>query len=801
MKAGITGTRDRRSTRTAVGAAVTALAVVVAAGVAAEISLRAQSGGVAGSTVVRSMSGAVLTVTNHPRLPRDLSQLWLVPTAGGMRRSGGGPLVSAVDSIANGHYVPALALLADPVAAQGPLGAYVSYYTGVAQLRAGMAADARATFRALRELRPVGYLAQAAAVGEAESLESLKEYGAAADIYQRLLDLPTVATDDLLVRLGRAARLAGDPARAAAAFQRAYYEFPVGDVAVEAASELPVDANAPVEAGAADSPRYRLELGRAERLYAAKQYAQARGAFTGIRGSGMEQDRDFIRLRIAACDYYLKRYKQAREGARPLIDHGPRQSEALYFFAAASRGLKLDGEHLAAMHQLIDTFGEDVWAAEALSHLASYHLVKDEDDQADALFRELSDRFPTHRLSERALWKIGWRAYRQSSYAETVRYFERAAADFPRADFRPNWLYWAGRAHEQLGEQSLADHRYSLVATDYKNSYYGRLALRRLSGRPLLVPAVDTASGATATNGTNGDTRALPGNAVIVRALLDAELYDDALRELRFAQRVWGTTPAVEATVAWVLRQQSRMASGSRRFALLRGSVNTMRRAYPQFMAAGGEDLPRELQTVIFPLAYWDLIKKHADERGLDPYLVAALVAQESTFVADIKSSANAVGLMQLIPSTARGVARQLKTPYSPRLLTNPEANVRMGTTYLADKIKEFGDLHLVLASYNAGERVVYRWAAERQGVEQDEFIDDIPYPETQNYVKRILGTADDYRRLYSGEQESIDDVRPDPAVPASTVTSSVGARRPATTRRPTPQPPTSRTSRPKRGA
>jgi hypothetical protein len=92
--------------------------------------------------------------------------------------------------------------------------------------------------------------------------------------------------------------------------------------------------------------------------------------------------------------------------------------------------------------------------------------------------------------------------------------------------------------------------------------------------------------------------------------------------------------------------------------------------------------------------------------------------------------------------------------PYSSRLLTDPDANIRMGTAYLADKIREFGNVHLALASYNAGERAVRRWQAERQGLGVDEFIDDIPYPQTQNYVKRILGTADDYRRIYGGGTE-----------------------------------------------
>src|SRR4029453_3403459 len=113
-----------------------------------------------------------------------------------------------------------------------------------------------------------------------------------------------------------------------------------------------------------------------------------------------------------------------------------------------------------------------------------------------------------------------------------------------------------------------------------------------------------------------------------------------------------------------------------------------MRRAYPQFLASGGEELPRDILEVIFPVAYWDLIRKYSAQNGLDPYLVSALMAQESTFVADIRSHANAYGLMQLLPSTARQMSRKVGLKYSSRLLTDPEANVKMGTRYFADTIK-----------------------------------------------------------------------------------------------------------------
>jgi soluble lytic murein transglycosylase len=182
----------------------------------------------------------------------------------------------------------------------------------------------------------------------------------------------------------------------------------------------------------------------------------------------------------------------------------------------------------------------------------------------------------------------------------------------------------------------------------------------------------------------------------------------------------------------------------------LRLGITAMRRAYPQFMAAGGENLPPEILQVIFPIDFWPLIKGNAQVHGLDPYLLTALAAQESTFDPEIRSSANAVGLMQIIPPTGRRLAKQIGVRnFSERSLRNPEINARLGAHYFATMYKEFGGYHYALAGYNAGEHRVRRWNEEAPGLPQDEWIDNIPFPETQNYVKRILGTAEDYRRLY----------------------------------------------------
>ena len=215
--------------------------------------------------------------------------------------------------------------------------------------------------------------------------------------------------------------------------------------------------------------------------------------------------------------------------------------------------------------------------------------------------------------------------------------------------------------------------RYQLTIADYHNTYYGRLAERMLQKQGASLgaepPRVCASRGAARRRGR----RIFRRPKTTIRTLLALGLYEPAVKELEFARAKWGDSPGITATIAWANKQMAASESGTRQFTLARGSITLMKRAYPQFMASGGEQLPREILTTIFPLEYWDLIKKYSAQNNLDPYLVAALMAQESTFVRDIKSHAGAYGLMQMMPPTGRQYARKLKLRYSLRLLTTPE--------------------------------------------------------------------------------------------------------------------------------
>jgi soluble lytic murein transglycosylase len=676
--------------------------------------------------------------TIHAALPQDVDDYWLVPSARERKAGANTALATAVTAYADGNYAAALASAEHAATGRSALSDYARYYQGLALLRLARPEDAEKAFDTLIEQKPAGYLSIAAALGKGEAAESRGEYAAAAGIYEKLTALKTIAPEDVLSRLGRAALAAGDKPRATQAYLRVYYEFPLSEAAEGAASAL---------GGLQDQivrTSYKADVSRALQLFGARRYEDARTAFQALQSQVSGDDREVADLRIAECEYFLKRYAAARDGLAGHLDSASRRAEARFFYLSATRELGAHDQFVTLTRQLVADFPDSSWSEEALNNLGTHYILENDDARAAEVFKETYEKFPNGAHAERAAWKYGWYAYKTGNYDETERIFGSAATSFPRSDYRPSWLYWSARAHARTGERSTADARMRLVFTDYMNSYYGRLARRQLAAQQaarlgtsatsdvLTVPAADRAPGPPAAEP--------PGNADGIRQLLAVGLLDNALNELRYAQKISGSSPMIDATIAWVYHEKGEF----------RRAIVLMRRAYPQHLAVGGEGLPAEILQIIFPLTYWDSIKRNAKLRDLDPYLVAALIAQESTFDPEARSVANAWGLMQIVPATGRRLARSVGIRrFSTSTLTNADINIRLGTLYFSRLVEQFGGTYYALASYNAGESRVVRWKMERPGLDEDEFIDDIPFPETQNYVKRVLGTAEDYRMLY----------------------------------------------------
>lgn len=170
-------------------------------------------------------------------------------------------------------------------------------------------------------------------------------------------------------------------------------------------------------------------------------------------------------------------------------------------------------------------------------------------------------------------------------------------------------------------------------------------------------------------------------------------------------------------------------------------------------VAALGYFGSRYLITMYYPLKYRTILFQRAQEYGLDPFLVAAVIRAESGFKPRATSDQGARGLMQIMPETGEWIAAQMKVPYSDELLYDPDYNIRLGCWYLEELHREFGgDTVLALAAYNGGRNNVRKWLDERRWTGEHQTLEQIPFQETRLYVAKVLQNFDRYKRIYAAE-------------------------------------------------
>ncbi|OYW13891.1 MAG: hypothetical protein B7X02_01200, partial [Rhodospirillales bacterium 12-54-5] len=287
--------------------------------------------------------------------------------------------------------------------------------------------------------------------------------------------------------------------------------------------------------------------------------------------------------------------------------------------------------------------------------------------------------------------------------------------------------YWAGRAAKKNGNHDIAVEWYQKAAK-FSTVFYGQLAQHALNGNaPLSLPAMPTITDAARqkmeskevaqalADMPSSDTRSL--QLVFLKALVEhASGAEEMAAIAELAQKTSGTSAAVKVA-KWALRQQ----------------VTLIEPGWPRL------DLP--------------------DSLGVEPDLALAITRQESEFDSNARSSADARGLMQLLPATGAHVAKKLGQICKPNDLWEPERNVTLGGYYLGSLIKGFdGSYILGIASYNAGPSNVRSWIARSGTPPHDEegaidWVESIPYAETRNYVMRVLENLQIYRALRDANQ------------------------------------------------
>ena len=293
----------------------------------------------------------------------------------------------------------------------------------------------------------------------------------------------------------------------------------------------------------------------------------------------------------------------------------------------------------------------------------------------------------------------------------------------------PTWTYWHGRAQDALGHHKQARHIFQGLAT--RHDYYGKLAREELALPPAALPApkAPPASLVKAVDDNDGIRQAMAFYALGLRG--------EGNREWNFQMR-GRNEQELRAAATWAARH-----------GLLDRAINTDER-----ILTGQADY-----SLRFPTPFAEQLLTITSQQAVDPAWVYGLIRQESRFVMQARSHVGASGLMQIMPDTARWVARQMgNTTYQAGQIDDLTTNLTFGSYYLKRALDDLsGSPVLATAGYNAGPRRAHTWRASlSRPLEGAIFTELIPFTETRHYVKAVLSNTVDYATLFSGQPQSL---------------------------------------------
>jgi soluble lytic murein transglycosylase len=474
---------------------------------------------------------------------------------------------------------------------------------------------------------------------------------------------------------------------------------------------------------------------------------------------GKEQRSAVARVALARAQALLARGKEAEAFTQlDLATEQGRPGTAAEAMMTKARRLMRAQNHEAAraLMQALDAKYPDNGNADDAAYLAAWLSLADgRAAQAVADFDAFDTRHAASKKRDEGRWFRAWALFRQGRHHDARNALAVLVDEFPRSSLVPQARYWSTR-FAQLGRLNQVIERspsedgsvvsrpravidggvaidvvaeYRDLALAFPGTIYGALAAERLRELAVEPPRLFTEAPKALA------VKPVPALALATE-LSRAGLLKDAAEEIN---RVVGTVSSAEdaLTMGHALQQLGEFGAAHGLAARwLWGQVYTARK--PEALA------------LMYPRAFQTVVEARAADVGLDPFLAWAIMRRESGFKSDVVSSADARGLMQIIPPTGRQIALELKQPVpSPDDLYAPELNVRFGTWYLSALLERMGHPALCAASYNAGPSAVAKWVTQRGGLPLDEFIEEIPYKETRGYVKQVLADAQLYAQLY----------------------------------------------------
>lgn len=645
---------------------------------------------------------------------------------------------AALDALGSGDWAPALDGFRHMAARPSVVSDYARFYLAESLVRAGELARAREVAEALARDEPESRLALqalllAAYLAARQGDEAVAER-LLSDIIFRFPGDPVAPQARYL--LGLTLEAQGRHAEAAATFRDLWLIDPASAYAEAAADQIALLAQGGVILPA---PTPEERLGRAERLLAESSLAAAKEEARALLAENLGPA---LALRawsvVAQSAQRGGRYGEAAEAVTNSLALAPARRRPGLLLALGRLYHQAGSPQLAlgTADRLIREFPQAREVARAQILRGRLFEETGRTQEAVGAYQQVTTEFPEAGAAAEALWRLGWLAYLGGDFPGAAQEFARLAALPAGRAYRLAAAYWAGRARERLGDPETAQELFRRVLADAPRSYYGLLAARRVSGAetapeaPLPIALPDDPLAPLAAE----------PRVVKVETLQALGLLHDARAELEeFALGAWSSLSRLYGLSAlWERAQEYHRA------------LRILRQHFADLAARGHPGLPRRFWELFYPLSWKSELRTAAASAGLDAPLVAAVVREESSFFPRARSRAGARGLMQIMPQTARSLLlRRGVVGGTSEVLDEPGPNLEIGAQLLAGFLREFGDPRLGLAAYNAGPARVREWWRARRSDDLETFVEQIPFAETRHFVKRVLVSWEEYRRIY----------------------------------------------------
>ncbi len=518
---------------------------------------------------------------------------------------------------------------------------------------------------------------------------------------------------------------AGDPARARELYRQAF-TLPGSDEARGECAELLMAE------GELEAP----ELLAAGRIFSALAgWERAREAFTRVRDTA--NDPDLVaeaEYRYGLCLLRERRYTEARRVLAGVEQGGGRfRTSAGYNGALAAAALSRR-EGARDLVAFTDRYPTSQWAPRALKQ-AGDRMSGVDPAAAEEIYVRLVREYPRHWENAGVLFELGRNALEQGDREEARRWFTTLGGGVFHPEEKSQGWYWAARAAEADGDSTAAAALFRRAAEGFPGTWYGVLAGRARSEEPPVPVLTPRGNGSDLKVPAWADP-ALTAGIILLRVGLGGDGGEEQLLDALEDRAQTGA----RSLELWNICVEGHAWGAARRLGdrLLRGG--TVDQADPLY-----EDL-------LFPVYYHDLIESTARRYGVDPWLIFALVRQESAFDAGARSYAGARGLMQLMPETATEWAGRLRMgEVGDEDLYDPALNIALAVPYLARLIDRFGgSVEKALAAYNGGATNVRRWERSLPDDRPETFVESIGYSETRTFVRTIMNNYHRYRFLWS---------------------------------------------------